>query len=205
MGLGGEGGWALPLAGVPVQGLSPSGYGGFWGVGSQPRASCTNKPMELLDSSYNDLFLPELSCVKLNDATGELPLLKIFSIALPQYQLFRNARMKNKVKRMRELSSVRASKLFDNLEINSSICSLSLLEELQVGLSLPQLIAENHQLQMEKHVPPTGAPTVQPSCSHSPPAMAKGDASLSLTSFSWLPSADTSSPLRYLASGAVAR
>jgi len=32
--------------------------------------------MELLTSYYNDLFLPDLSCVKLNDMTGESSLFK---------------------------------------------------------------------------------------------------------------------------------
>lgn len=72
----GGGGWALPLAGAPVQGLSPGAYGGFWGGGSQPRTSRVSKPTELLASYCNDFFLPELPRVKLNDTTGELPLSK---------------------------------------------------------------------------------------------------------------------------------
>lgn len=59
---------------------------------------------------------------------------------------------------MRGLSSVRASKLFDNLELNSSICSLSLLEVLQVGPSLSQHVAENRQLQVDRQVPHRGSP-----------------------------------------------
>lgn len=53
--------------------------------------------------------------------------------------------------------------------------------------------------------PAAEAPTAQPSCSHSPPAMAEDASLLSLASFSWLPSAAASSPLPYLDSRAVAR
>lgn len=59
--------------------------------------------------------------VKLNDMTRELSL-KIFCIAFMQYQLLRNARVQHEVKWVRGLSSVGVSKLFDNLDLNSSIC-----------------------------------------------------------------------------------
>lgn len=170
----------------------------IWGVGTQLRGSRANKPMEHLTSYYN-LFLPELSCVMLNDTTGDLPLFKKIFHCLAAVPTLQKCKSENQGGMGAGLSSIRASKLFDNLELNSSIYSLSLLD--MAGASISQLVAENHQLQTEKHVsrppsPPPGAPMAQQSCSHCPPAVPKGDASLlSLISFSWLPSADASSPL----------
>lgn len=80
----------------------------------------------------------------------------------------------------------------NNLELNSSICNLSLLERLQVGPSLSQLMLEIASCKQRDLFPPPR----DPSCSHSSPARAEGAASLTAEpdTLSWLPSADTSSP-----------